>query len=314
MNDPGPTEGRSIVDWTAVDWRSLGIATHQHFPEITSTNDVARSTTGAMPREAFPLLITCERQTQGHGRNGRQWWHREGGLACSIVLPLPAPERNHPAGLSNAAGRLAIWTAICLQETAAHFLPDQLCRIKWPNDLMIADRKNAGILIESVPTVPRHPSHSANSSEQFRNPSSLVVVGIGVNINNRSVSSELPGTDWFSWAETNRTFAVPTVLADFLARWLPRMESWPPPMSLLQPRFAAVDWLHGKRLEVLATGAWQILPNGDVAIANMDQGQKEPQTFLGSYAGIDPHGFLRLCVDNGELRIFPSVHRVHALP
>lgn len=309
VNDHG-----SSVEWSTVNWNALGIATHQHFLEVTSTNDVARETAGSLTEDSFPLLITCERQTRGRGRNGRQWWHGQGGLACSIVLPLPSQVDEDPLAPRHAPQRLAIWTAVCLQETAARFLTNQVCQIKWPNDLMIADRKNAGILIEPVPLDGRTPSIASNLNRDALGPARLVVVGIGVNINNTDVeNSEFASTDWFSWSETRQRFAVPRVLADFLARWLPRSPDWPPPMSLLQSRFVAVDWLRGKRLEIQAMGAWTVLPNGDLRVADLDQQTDLPVTLFGNYAGIDERGFLRLRSDNGDLWVFPSVQRVHAL-
>jgi biotin-[acetyl-CoA-carboxylase] ligase BirA-like protein len=288
---------RLSENWAAIDWSAMGVAAHRHYSEVTSTNDVARELACTLPGDSFPLLVTCDQQTNGRGRHGRQWSHSAGSLACSIVVQLPTPDNQHSFNLSNDQQRLAIWTAVCLQETATHYLPNQRCQIKWPNDMMIADRKNAGILIEPVPGQPR-----------------LAVVGIGININNLlDPSPALAPLDRFSWAETQQRFAVPEVLANFLNRWFLPAEAWPPPMSNLHLRFQAVDWLRGKRLEVQAMGAWNVTSNGELCVATSSPQVELPQRFTGFYAGITSHGFLRLIDQDGTELVFPSVERVHTL-
>ena len=294
----------SDSEWSVPDWRAFGIATHRHFFEVTSTNDVARDLSTALPDDRFPLLITCVHQTKGRGRHGRQWSHSSGGLACSIAVRLGATSDAALFRSAQDQHRLSIWTAVCLHETAQYYLPRHSCRIKWPNDLMIDDRKNAGILIEPVPGRPLS-----------------MVVGIGVNINN--VPMAVDGTasdDRFSWTESAESFSVPEVLAEFLRRWLAPQTEWPPAIETLHAQFAAADWLHGKRLEVLATGFWKVLPNGE-----LQAGSSEPAPgalssdgsishYTGEYVGLDPRGYLKLRTDAGELWVFPSVERVRTLP
>lgn len=104
--------------------------------------------------------LVAEYQTAGRGRTGRGWQAPPGtSLLLSVLLrPRLAPGELTP---------LALLTAACVAEAI-----EQTCglqpRIKWPNDLLIRDRKVCGILA----------SVSAASTS-----SPIVVLGIGLNVN-----------------------------------------------------------------------------------------------------------------------------------
>lgn len=116
--------------------------------EVASTNDEART----LP--AWHAVV-AERQTAGRGRHGRSFSSASGGLWLSAVLPIPDP-------LSHWTG-LALGVAWGILESLPE-LPVAK-RLRWPNDLMIDDRKLGGILLEQ----------SAKD---------LCVVGVGLNITN----------------------------------------------------------------------------------------------------------------------------------
>lgn len=284
--------------WLAVDWRALGIARHRHLPDVKSTNDEGRETAAqSNSADELPLLITCDRQTSGRGRSGRSWWQGDGGLAFTIVTssrPFGLPAN---ANLNQLTSQLSIWTAICLQETAAGYLPSQTCRIKWPNDLMIDNRKNAGILIEPIPG---HPT--------------LAVVGIGVNINNPVNNAEaLANVEAYSWTESGRQFELPLVLEEFLRRWLPVSTAALPTMPELLRRYHQVDWLHDRNIEVEATGVWKSSANGQLEAVAAPHLSEVPGLYKGKYTGLTASGFLRLTDVNRVEWIFPSAERVRAL-
>ena len=92
---------------------------------MTSTQDVARE---------LPIgsIVVADHQTAGRGRQGRAWEAPSGtALLVSFVLP-----RN--ALLSLAAG------------VAAAQACGPLVRLKWPNDLLVGERKLGGILVEAT--------------------------------------------------------------------------------------------------------------------------------------------------------------------
>jgi BirA family biotin operon repressor/biotin-[acetyl-CoA-carboxylase] ligase len=106
-------------------------------------------------------IATTDHQTAGRGRLGRRWLEPPGSsLLLSVLLRPPGVRR--PQELSLVAG---VATAQAVEETTA--LP---ARVKWPNDVLLAGTKVAGILAELR--------------------SGAVVLGIGVNVN--QTEAELP--------------------------------------------------------------------------------------------------------------------------
>ena len=101
--------------------------------ETDSTQDAARRMNGK-PGDVF----IAWRQTAGRGRLGRQWADTaENGIAMTIVLDRGAYQ---PAALAVSA---AVGTAMAIESVL-----NRPAGIKWPNDVMIQGRKNAGILID----------------------------------------------------------------------------------------------------------------------------------------------------------------------
>ena len=103
-----------------------------HLRTTTSTNDRAR----ALAQAGAPhgTLVTASSQTAGRGRQGRSW-SASGDRALLLSLVL----RDAPALLPLAA-------ALAVAEVAG-----EDARIKWPNDVLVHERKVAGILAEARP-------------------------------------------------------------------------------------------------------------------------------------------------------------------
>ncbi len=106
---------------------------------VSSTLDVAHvlGETGV----AGGAIALAEVQTAGRGRAGRGWTSPRGaGLWLSVLLrPGAAP----------AGGALAIRVALAVREALAVAAPAAVPLVKWPNDLVIAERKVGGILCEA---------------------------------------------------------------------------------------------------------------------------------------------------------------------
>jgi BirA family transcriptional regulator, biotin operon repressor / biotin---[acetyl-CoA-carboxylase] ligase len=129
-----------------------------YYEQIGSTNDIAHSLAEKGAPEG--TIVVAEEQTRGRGRLGRAWLAPAGSaLLVSIIFrpDLPVRQAFRLTMLSSLAGAVAV-------ELAAGFSPS----IKWPNDLLVADKKLAGILSEAS---------VAGSELQF------LVVGIGLNVN-----------------------------------------------------------------------------------------------------------------------------------
>ena len=125
--------------------------------EVDSTNRVLMEEArgGA---EAGAVLV-ADHQTAGRGRLGRSWTAPPGASLLVSVLLRPAGSVDQAYRLTMAAGLAAATAA----EEVAGVRPD----LKWPNDLVVDDRKLAGLLAESV--------LSGRTLE-------VVVVGMGMNV------------------------------------------------------------------------------------------------------------------------------------
>ena len=123
--------------------------------DTTMREAAALAAAGAAPG----TTVIAEEQTAGQGRHGHAWHSEHGaGLYCSILLPREASPT-----LTMALG-LAVAEAI----TASTGL---ICDLRWPNDVMIGNRKVAGILAQLV--------------------DNAAVAGIGVNVNHQRFPAEL---------------------------------------------------------------------------------------------------------------------------
>jgi BirA family biotin operon repressor/biotin-[acetyl-CoA-carboxylase] ligase len=103
-----------------------------HLRDTSSTNERARAL--ALAGAPHGTLVTAARQSAGRGRQGRAWSAPAGrALLLSLVLRDPQP-------LLPLASSLAV-AEVC----------GERARIKWPNDVLVDERKVAGILVEARP-------------------------------------------------------------------------------------------------------------------------------------------------------------------
>jgi BirA family biotin operon repressor/biotin-[acetyl-CoA-carboxylase] ligase len=112
-----------------------------HFAEIDSTN--AEALRRAAQGDLGPTWYWADRQLQGRGRLGRSWVSEPGNLYASLLISPSIP----PA----RAGGLGIVVSLAVTATFKAFLSaSSPLEVKWPNDVLIAGRKAAGILVEST--------------------------------------------------------------------------------------------------------------------------------------------------------------------
>src|SRR3954451_14671262 len=112
------------------------------FDAIDSTNRYAAEEAVAHGRAAAGLVVVADEQYAGRGRLGRTWQAPPGAsLLVSVVVEVDAARETLP--LVTPAAALAAADAL-------HALAGIEARLKWPNDLVVDDRKLAGILAEAV--------------------------------------------------------------------------------------------------------------------------------------------------------------------
>ena len=131
-----------------------------YFPELKSTNIMAKEKALHIEeRIAEGTLIITERQSAGKGRLGREWFSPAGGIWLSIIL--------YPQLSPSYISRITLMTAVAAVK-AIEICTQIEPQIKWPNDILINEKKVCGILTEM------------SAELDIIN---WVVVGIGVNVN-----------------------------------------------------------------------------------------------------------------------------------
>jgi BirA family biotin operon repressor/biotin-[acetyl-CoA-carboxylase] ligase len=119
-------------------FKRLPIGAIRYFDSIGSTNDEAL----AWAAQGAPNLsvVIADEQTAGRGRLDRKWFTPSGSaIACSVILHPP-----NSAHLSRTVGLAALSIADACSRLGLH------PQIKWPNDILLAGKKTAGILIETA--------------------------------------------------------------------------------------------------------------------------------------------------------------------
>ncbi len=224
-----------------------------HLDSVDSTNRVAAD--AARAGEPEGLVVLAERQTAGRGRQGRRWLNAE---ECGLTLSLLRRPKVPPT-------RAWAWTLIA-GLAALDLAPPGAAWLKWPNDLMIGERKAGGILCELV-------TRGMNLD--------AVVVGIGLNLRTP------PG----GWPEeiTDRAAdlsALDPALAD--------------PQVALERLCAAFVELEAN---VLSRGPAPLLRAAEAAMAPMLGRVVRVDTRTARVVGIGHNGALRLMDAAGEFDV-----------
>jgi BirA family biotin operon repressor/biotin-[acetyl-CoA-carboxylase] ligase len=160
--------------------------------EVGSTNDWAKELALLGAEEG--TVAIAETQKAGHGRLGREWVSPKGGLWFSVIF---RPELK-PAEASKLVFVAGLAVAEALHESYA--LPVET---KWPNDVLMNERKVCGILAEM------------NTTGEKVN---FVVIGVGINAN-FDATEALP-EELFENATSLETALGRSVLLDTLFRTL----------------------------------------------------------------------------------------------
>ncbi len=146
----------------------------RYFDETDSTNTRAIELLATEESFATPCLMYAENQNAGRGRGANQWWSAEGSLTFSIIVDF-----QEIAFSREQRPLLPLLTGMAILSAGQRVLPAGKFKLKWPNDVYLAGRKLAGVLIEV-------PSQSSDHA----------VIGVGLNVNNRfaNAPNELAAT------------------------------------------------------------------------------------------------------------------------
>ncbi|MEW4488693.1 biotin--[acetyl-CoA-carboxylase] ligase [Thalassoglobus sp. JC818] len=169
--------------------------------EVDSTNRFLANET--MTGRNLPVLVGANTQTAGRGRGSNSWWSAPGSLTFSIVF-----DPQQFAIPTSFLPRMSLSTGMAVRKTVARWLPESNVQVKWPNDVYVQGRKVAGLLIESHPASP-----------------SLLIVGIGLNVNNslqsapQQLQAKATSIVDMSGSEASRTDVLIQLLEDLEHEW-----------------------------------------------------------------------------------------------
>jgi BirA family biotin operon repressor/biotin-[acetyl-CoA-carboxylase] ligase len=224
-----------------------------YFPSIDSTMpEAARlAAAGCGPG----TVVVADEQTSGQGRYGRYWYSEpDSGLYTSIVL--------RPALSSSSLPVLMLALGLATAEAIAR-ASDLACDIRWPNDVLIDDKKTAGILVQL--------------QDRF------VIAGIGINVNHAEFPADLAPIATSLRVATGKVQSRETVLVTLL----PAVESFCRMLveggkeAILNLFYRRSSYARGKRVVVEAVDG----------------------IIEGTTAGLDPSGFLMIEQDDGSKRL-----------
>ncbi len=189
--------------------------------EVGSTNDELRALAEKGTREG--LVLIAEKQAAGRGRRGAEWFSPAGKDLAFSILIKPTVSKDLWARLSLAAG-------LAVAEAVEKFVP--LAEIKWPNDVIVSDRKIAGILVEAG--------------------TDFVIVGVGINVNSEAFPNGLAATSLA--LETGGRIERAAVLLEVVKRISILRESLERGFEQTMDGVRQRCWLTGKDVRFVASG------------------------------------------------------------
>jgi BirA family biotin operon repressor/biotin-[acetyl-CoA-carboxylase] ligase len=132
------------------------------YQDLPSTNREAHAL--AQNGAAHGTVVLAESQSAGYGRHGRHWFSPPGlNLYCSTIVR----GMRHTTPLAHWLSWIPLISALAAVEAVQQVAAVSLA-LKWPNDLLLSQRKVGGILCESLFLTPSDPA---------------IVIGIGLNVN-----------------------------------------------------------------------------------------------------------------------------------
>ncbi len=176
------------------------ISTIYTYKTVTSTSDIAKH----LSHIGEPSLIIAERQSQGRGQYGRTW-HGDpsGSLMFSLLL--------YPEKLPEDITRMPIIVGEAVQAALHKLTNSSNIKIKFPNDLLINNKKVCGILCES-----------STIGGKIRE----LVIGIGINVSTQSFPDEIADIATSLYLEYGVALDKSAVLSEVLKSFAPLYDTY----------------------------------------------------------------------------------------
>jgi BirA family biotin operon repressor/biotin-[acetyl-CoA-carboxylase] ligase len=222
---------------------------------VPSTMDEARRL--AQEGAEDGTLVWAREQTGGRGRRGRGWTSPRGNLYLTLILRPMCP--------ADAAAQLGFVAGLGLVDALGSVVPPLIeVHLKWPNDLLLNDRKAAGLLLELATT----PEGEVD----------FLLLGLGCNVKSFPEDTEFPATS-IHFEGAQPSLCEVDVLDAFGRHFLTWVNRW------LEDGFAPIRqawlrhaWRLGEEIEVRADG----------------------EALKGTFKDVDDDGGLQLVLPDGE--------------
>jgi BirA family biotin operon repressor/biotin-[acetyl-CoA-carboxylase] ligase len=232
-----------------------------HFRETDSTNTRAKALADRGAPEG--TVIVSEKQIDGRGRKGRNWFSpSQEGIYISLIL--------RPALSPGEAPKTTLLTAVAVAE-ALISLTGLAVSIKWPNDILVHGKKIAGILTEISAEI---------------DAINYIVVGLGLNVNTPDFPSNIKDKATSMFIEAGKHFSRVRVLREYLI-WYERYYDlfWRNGFDPILTRWKELANIIGRRMTVettgtIYTGEIQDIDKDGVLILKDNQG-KQHRIFSG---------------------------------
>lgn len=230
----------------------------RRFESLPSTNlEAARLAADGEPEG---VCVVAREQTAGRGRLQREWQSpKDAGLYFSAILRPTLPQQTWPI--------ITLMAAVAVHQALLDAFSIK-ADIKWPNDLLVDERKICGILAETVET------------KRDR----AVVVGIGVNLTREAIPPGLEREATAVEAVTGRREEAETLLS--------------PLTKALRENYALLNEADGVQSILDEWVARSSYASGK--LIRVTEGDK---SFSGITRGLERDGALRVEIDAGEIRI-----------
>lgn len=254
-----PITAEAVVAGLDTRWAGRGLLLCPR--ELPSTNAALKE----LARQGAPhgSLAVCHHQTAGRGRMTRTWETPPGEALTFSLLLRPK--------LTPAEAQLCtLAAALAMAQTARELYPVLEPRIKWPNDLVIGQKKCCGILSEM-------------GMEEGR--VSYVVTGVGLNVNQTAFPPELEekAASLLMLLRQQQPDAAPLSRTRLLCRFLAHMEAAVEQVEQrgfagIREAYTALSATIGQRVQVLSPA----------------------ESYTGLAMGVDDAGALLVKRENGQ--------------
>jgi len=266
---PHDSDAAWLSDWVV----------HNHFPELDSTQSyVEREQASLDPKKL--TVISADFQTAGRGTRDRQWHSGEAQSALMTFyfrFPEECSKEFINRNVPNVTQVLAVSAVDVLRRTARN--QDGLCfNVKWPNDIIVNDRKIAGILARA---------EASPGSRLDR-----ITVGIGVNLNAPQADLDLierpvfPATSLRAISGCETVFDVGAFRQELAVSFAAALRRF-----FIEGFAGFLEQLNALDVYLNRRICFQVNQNN---------------TFDATYLGINESGHVSLRLDDGKVQAFPS--------